>query len=59
VRFDTLIQRFLKEEKNQKKENYENLPWSIEITKDPNRSTEYNELGDLIIKLFELRSKVK
>jgi hypothetical protein len=57
MRFEQIIKIVL--EQAPKKEEYEPLPWSIEITKDPKRSREYNELGDLIIKLFELRSRLE
>lgn len=56
MRFEQIIQSLL--EKKDKQEDIEYLPWSIEITKDPKRGDVYNELGDLIIKLFELRSKL-
>ena len=57
MRFEQIIKIVL--EQAPKKEEYESLPWSIEITKDSKRSKEYNELGDLIIKLFELRSRLE
>ena len=57
MRFEQIIKIVL--EQAPKKEESEPMPWSLEITKDPKRSKEYNELGDLIIKLFELRSKLK
>jgi len=57
--FNSLIQQYLEEKSEPTKEDYEVMPWSLEITKDLKRSQEYNELGDLIIKLFELRSKLE
>jgi hypothetical protein len=56
MRFEQIIKIILEQTT---KEDYEAMPWSIEITKDPKRSKEYNELGNLIIKLFELRSKLE
>jgi hypothetical protein len=57
MQFNEVVQAFL-EEKRMEEEKTKPQPWSIEITKDFSRSKEYNELGDLIIKLFELRSKM-
>lgn len=57
--FNSLIQQYLEEKDEPSKEDYEGMPWGLEIKKDLKRSKEYNELGDLIIKLFELRSKLK
>ena len=56
MRFEEIIQSLLEKEDNQK--DVEHLPWSIEITKDPKRGEVYNELGDLIIRLFEFRAKL-
>jgi hypothetical protein len=57
MQFNEVIQAFL-EEKRIEEEKTEPQPWCIEITKDLSRSKEYNELGDLIIKLFQLRAKM-
>jgi hypothetical protein len=57
--FNSLIQQYLEEKSEPTKEDYEAMPWSLEIVKDSKRSEEYNELGNLIIKLFELRSKLE
>jgi len=57
--FNSLIQQYLEEKSEPTKEDYEAMPWGIEIVKDSKRSEMYNELGELIIKLFELRSKLK
>ena len=57
--FNSLIQQYLEEKTEPTKEDYEAMPWGLEIVKDPKRSKEYNELGNLIIKLFELRSKLE
>jgi hypothetical protein len=57
--FNSLIRQYLEERTETTKEDYEAMPWCIEITKDPKRSKEYNELGNIIIKLFELRSKLE
>ena len=57
MRFEQIIQSLLQEKEN-KREEHESLPWSIEIKKDPNGSKEYNEIGDIIIKLVEIRAKL-
>ena len=57
--FNSLIQQYLEEKSEPTKEDYEAMPWSLEIVKDPKRSEMYNELGELIIKLFELRSRLE
>jgi hypothetical protein len=57
--FNSLIQQYLEEKSEPTKEDYEAMPWSLEIVKDSKRSEMYNELGELIIKLFELRSKLE
>jgi hypothetical protein len=56
MKFEEVIKTFLNEKNDG--ETSEPLPWCIEIKKDPNASEEYNQLGDLIIKLFELRAKL-
>jgi hypothetical protein len=57
--FNSLIQQYLEEKSDPTKEDYEAMPWSLEIAKDPKRPEMYNELGELIIKLFELRSRLE
>jgi len=57
--FNSLILQYLEERSEPTKEDYEAMPWSLEIVKDSKRSEMYNELGELIIKLFELRSKLE
>jgi hypothetical protein len=57
--FNSLIQQYLEEKAEPTKEDYEAMPWCLEIVKDSKRSEMYNELGELIIKLFELRSKLE
>jgi len=57
--FNSLIQQYLEEKSEPTKEDYEAMPWSLEIIKDSKRSDMYNELGELIIKLFELRSRLE
>jgi hypothetical protein len=57
--FNSLIQQYLEEKSKPTKEDYEAMPWSLEVVKDPKRSEMYNELGKLIIKLFELRSRLE
>ena len=57
--FNSLIQQYLEEKSEPTKEDYEAMPWGLEIVKDSKRSEMYNELGELIIKLFELRSRLE
>ena len=58
MHFEKIIASLL-EEKEDKTLEYELLPWCIEITKNPSKSEEYNELGRLIIKLNEIRARMK
>ena len=57
MKFNELISKYLFE----KKERVEELPvpFIMEITKDPEQSKLYNELGEIIIKLSFLRNKLK
>ena len=57
MKFNELISKYLFE----KKERVEELqvPFVMEITKDPEQSKLYNELGEIIIKLSFLRNKLK
>jgi len=57
MRFDKVISLVL-EQIPKKEEEPEPQPWCLEIKKDPSKSEEYNKLGDLIIRLFELRAKL-
>jgi|LakMenE18May11ns_1017448.scaffolds.fasta_scaffold8124237_2 hypothetical protein len=56
--FNSLIQQYLEEKSEPTKEDYEAMPWSLEIVKDSKKGKLYNELGELIIQLFEIRSKL-
>jgi hypothetical protein len=56
MKFSLLIQEAEEELKKDRSPDPE--PWSLEIRKDPSKSKQYNEMGDLIIKLFALRSKM-
>ena len=58
MRFDKVINLVL-EQIPKEEEKPEPQPWCLEIKKDLSKSEEYNELGDLIIRLFELRAKLK
>jgi hypothetical protein len=58
MRFDNIVNLLLEEKKEEDSKEFMDQPWSIEIKKDPNGSKEYNMLGDLIIKLFEIRAKM-
>jgi hypothetical protein len=55
--FDQTIKYILEQTKDNRAPEPE--PWSLEIKKDFSKSDAYNELGDLIIKLFELRSRLE
>jgi hypothetical protein len=57
MRFDKVINLVL-EQIPKEEEKPEPQPWCLEIKKDPSKSEEYNKLGDLIIRLFELRAKL-
>ena len=57
MRFDKVINLVL-EQIPEEEEKPEPQPWCLEIKKDLSKSEEYNELGDLIIRLFELRAKL-
>jgi hypothetical protein len=57
MRFDKVISLVL-EQIPKEEEKPEPQPWCLEIKKDLSKSEEYNELGDLIIRLFELRAKL-
>jgi hypothetical protein len=56
MKFSELLEQYLKEVKEES-DSIES-PWSIEITKDSKKSDEYNQLGELIIRLSSLRSKM-
>jgi len=57
VKFEEMIQRCLVEAENFSEEKREE-PWSLEITKDFTKSKEYNLIGELIIQLASLRTKM-
>lgn len=58
MQFEEFFKLVIKEQEKPKEEVPEPQPWCLEIKKDPSMSEEYNELGDLIIRLFELRAKL-
>jgi len=58
MRFDKVINLVL-EQIPKEEEKPEPQPWCLEIKKDFLKSDAYNELGDLIIKLFELRARLE
>lgn len=58
MQFEEFFKLVIKEQEKPKEEVPEPQPWCLEIKKDPSMSKEYNELGDLIIRLFELRAKL-
>lgn len=53
--FEKVIVEALKDDK---KEYSPKEPWVIEITQDDTKSNLFNELGELIIKLSQIRSKL-
>lgn len=55
-KFSELLERYLEEVKEELSSS--ETPWSIEITKDEEKSKEYNQLGELIIRLSTIRSKL-
>jgi hypothetical protein len=57
MKFNELISKFLSEKKEESKESP--VPFVIEITKDEDQDSVYNELGEIIIKLSYLRNKIK
>lgn len=58
MQFEEFFKLVIKEQEKPKEEVPEPQPWCLEIKKDPSMSEEYNELGDLIIRLFELRARL-
>lgn len=56
MKFSELLEQYLKEIKSEP--DFSESPWGIEITKNLEKSDEYNQLGELIIKLSILRSKM-
>lgn len=57
MKFEEIIQKCLIEAENSSEEKREE-PWTLEITKDLNKSKEYNLIGELIIQLASLRTKM-
>lgn len=55
-KFSELLERYLEEVKEELSSS--ETSWSIEITKDKEKSKEYNQLGELIIRLSTIRSKL-
>ena len=58
MQFEEFFKLVIKEQEKPKEEVPEPQPWCLEIKKDLSMSEEYNELGDLIIRLFELRARL-
>lgn len=59
MQFEEIFKLIIKEQEKPKEEESQPEPWSLEIKKDFSKSKAYNELGDLIIRLFELRARLK
>lgn len=57
MKFEEIIKKCLIEAENSFQEKREE-PWALEITKDSNKSEEYNLIGELIIQLASLRTKI-
>ena len=57
MKFEEIIKKCLIEAENSFQEKLEE-PWALEITKDSNKSEEYNLIGELIIQLASLRTKI-
>ena len=57
MKFEEIIQKCLIEAENSSEEKRE-VPWTLEITKDSSKSKEYNLMGELIIQLASLRTKM-
>ena len=52
--FEELHKQYILEKKEEKKPE----PWSLEITSNPDKSSLYNLLGEMIIKLAQIRSRL-
>ena len=59
MKFNELISKYLFEKKEEKEQEELPVPFVMEITKDPEQSKLYNELGEIIIKLSFLRNKLR
>lgn len=59
MQFEEIFKLIINEQEKPKEEEPQPEPWSLEIKKDFSKSDAYNELGDLIIRLFELRSRLE
>ena len=57
MKFEKLFEQFIIEKEIEKEDSL--FSWTIEITKDPQKSEKYNLLGELIILLSQLRNKLK
>ena len=58
MKFNELVSKLLFEKKEEIVEELP-VPFVIEITKDEDQDSIYNELGEIIIKLSYLRNKIK
>lgn len=59
MQFEEIFKLVISEQEKPKEGEPQPEPWSLEIKKDYSKSEVYNELGDLIIRLFELRARLK
>lgn len=59
MQFEEIFKLIINEQEKPKEEEPQPEPWCLEIKKDFSKSKAYNELGDLIIRLFELRARLE
>jgi hypothetical protein len=55
VTFEELHKQYVVEKEEKEKSSE---PWSLEITSNPDKSSLYNLLGEIIIKLAQVRSRL-
>lgn len=53
--FEELHKQYILEDKEEK-QNF--IPWTLEITSNSDKTPLYNILGEMIIKMYEIRSKL-
>lgn len=53
--FEELHKQYVTEKE---KKEFSSTPWIIEITSNPEKTSLYNLLGEMIIKLAELRTRL-
>jgi hypothetical protein len=55
VTFEELHKQYISEKEEEKESS---TPWSLEITSNPDKSSLYNLLGEIIIKLAQIRTQL-